>query len=231
MKWFGSFVVVLWTMVPRGVTGFARSAPKIALSPINTASSSSPLVPQADASFARLEPLVQHGATNFPESFHTHATLSDYAKAAGKKYMSLSEEKPFVTKGLSAATVGGIGDVFSQFLFAYATGTPFRWDMMRTITFLMMGLCFKGPALHIWYNMLGRVSHWAKVRKGFSETSQSLAALTLDQTVGVAIFYPLYFIVFELFSSTLSFRRKWVPCLVACTGLVCLTIVLTPFLL
>lgn len=201
MKYLCSFVVVSLSCLCGSVAGFARSTPKSAF-----ARTSGPSV-----SFTRLvEPLVQHSAATIFTEFSNPHHIGEIAKKAGKKYVVLSEERPFITKGVSAAMVGGIGDIFSQTLFACATGLPFRWDALRTATFMMMGLCFKGPALHIWYNILGRVSHWTKVRKGFSETNQSLTALTLDQTVGVAIFYPLYFIVFELFSSTLSFRRKFI---------------------
>jgi protein Mpv17 len=124
-----------------------------------------------------------------------------------QRYVHACETKPFRTKGLSAAAVQGIGDVLSQHLMALTTPhAAFVWDARRTLTFVMIGLFYKGPALHLWYKVLGKIAHWTKVRKGFSETKQSLTALTVDQTVGVAIFYPLYYIMYEVFSSLLSFR-------------------------
>ena len=197
MRSFPRFLFLLASLLCGGANGFVRNGPNVALSPPHLSSV---------IATTRLPPLVQQVASVPVEPLKESSPLVSGMKNAARKYMTLSEEKPILTKGVSAALVGAVGDVFSQSLFAYATGARFQWDMMRTLTFMMMGLFFKGPALHMWYNVLGRVAHWTKVRKGFGETKQSLTALTLDQTLGVAIFYPLYFIVFELFSSTLCLR-------------------------
>lgn len=197
---FPRFVTLLLTCMCGGTVGFVHHAPKFA-------------VKTKPSAVSRLPALVQVASVAFepmPASSSSSSSLiGTNVKKVARKYVTLSEEKPLLTKGVSAALVGAVGDVFSQFLFAYATGVPFRWDMMRTVTFMMMGLLFKGPALHMWYNVLGKISKWTKIRMNFSPTSQSLTALTVDQTVGVAIFYPLYFVVFELFSAVLTGRCKY----------------------
>lgn len=195
---FPRFFTLLLACMCGGTTGFVHSAPKFAVKPKPSAVSRFP--PLVQVASVAVEPLPGSSSSSL---------IRTSVKTVARKYVTLSEEKPIVTKGVSAALVGAVGDVFSQSLFAYATGVPFRWDMMRTVTFMMMGLLFKGPALHMWYNVLGRISKWTKIRMNFSPTSQSLTALTVDQTVGVAIFYPLYFIVFEIFSAVLTGRCKY----------------------
>lgn len=194
---FTRFLLLLLASLCGDTAGFVPTAPK---------SAKFALSPQ-QLSADRLPPLVQVASVAFEPI--RNPSLGTNMKDVARKYITLSEEKPILTKGVSAALVGAIGDVFSQSLYAAVAGTVFRWDMMRTLTFTMMGLLFKGPALHVWYTFLGKISKWTKIRMNFSPTSQSLTALTVDQTVGVAIFYPLYFIVFELFSSALSGRCKF----------------------
>lgn len=68
---------------------------------------------------------------------------------------------------------------------------------------MAIGLVYKGPMLHVWYKVLGRVTIFAKTEMKFSKNGQSLSAMAVDQTVGVAIFYPLYYVVYELLSKLL----------------------------
>uniref|UniRef100_A0A7S3LEI8 Uncharacterized protein n=1 Tax=Amphora coffeiformis TaxID=265554 RepID=A0A7S3LEI8_9STRA len=193
MRSFPFSLTLLLACLCGGASGFAPNTAKLVATP-------------PSAITTRVPPLIQ--AASVPVEPTNRILIKNTLKNAARKYMTLSEEKPLLTKGVSAAVVGAIGDVFSQSLFAYATGAVFQWDVMRTITFMMMGLCFKGPALHAWYGFLGSIAHWTEVHKGFSETKQSLTALTVDQTIGVAIFYPLYFVVFEVFSAVLTKRGK-----------------------
>lgn len=206
MRSFPCFFTFLVSLLCDGAHGFVPIAPTVAA--FVRAPSSTELA-VASTRLSAL-PVVPHVAPNSGKLVKESSnSLVLFFKNAGRKYMVLNEERPLMTKGVSAALVATVGDVFSQCLFAHATGVRFQWDMMRTLTFTMTGLCFKGPVLHLWYNVLSRLAHWTKVRKGFCQTKQSLAALTLDQTVGVAFFYPLYFVVFELISSTLAFRCEF----------------------
>lgn len=205
MRSFPYFLTLLLTLATGGTEGFGLNAPKFAVSPHPSVA-----IPSLSTSStnARVAPLVQVMSSISVDLYQEPPTIMDSLKNVASKYMRLNEEKPLMTKGVSAALIGAVGDVFSQSLFAFASGARFQWDMTRTLTFTMMGLCFKGPFMHVWYNVLGRIAHWTKVRKGFSENGQSLTAITVDQTVGVAMFYPLYFVVFELLSSALAFRCK-----------------------
>ena len=134
--------------------------------------------------------------------------VSQSLKNAGRKYVQLSEEKPIITKGVSAAVVGGLGDVLSQALLPVSTGTRFSLDLQRTVVFATMGLCFKGPVLHFWYGMLAKIANWTQVHRGFGEARSTLTAVGLDQTIGVAMIYPLNYLVFELVSAALSWRGE-----------------------
>ena len=153
----------------------------------------------------RKQPLLQ---VSFPVDVESEysPTMADRVKHLCQKYVSLNERRPLATKGVTAAIVQGLGDVLSQYLTLLAKRQPFQWNMMRTLTFVIIGLCYKGPMLHVWYKTLTRVSRWTKIQRGFSATQQSLTALTLDQTVGVAIFYPLYYVAYEFFSSVVAFQ-------------------------
>lgn len=142
---------------------------------------------------------------------YNRRTVKKRMKQLCQKYVALNERRPLATKGVSAAIVQGMGDILSQYLTTIATTAttgpqPFQWNMLRTLTFMFVGLCYKGPVLHVWYKALAKVAQWTKVRRGFSETQQSLTALTVDQTIGVAIFYPLYYVAYEIFSSVVSLQ-------------------------
>ena len=163
-----------------------------------------PAVPsQTSLNFpSRSQPLV-HVSRSISMEIIQDATVPDRLKSLGQKYLKLNEKKPFRTKAFSAAAVQGLGDFLSQVLMASATHTRFQWDIMRTVTFMMIGLLYKGPMLHMWYKVLGRVTKFAKKEMEFSKNGQSLSAMAVDQTVGVAIFYPLYYVVYEVLSSLL----------------------------
>lgn len=207
---FPRFLTLLLAFFCGGASGFAPQAVKFATTthtPSFSAAVGGAGTPGTAAINRIMPPLIQAASVAVEPT--NGSPLKESLKNGFRKYIKLSEEKPLITKGVSAAVVGGIGDVFSQSLFAFATGAVFQWDALRTASFMLMGLCFKGPALHLWYGVLGRISHWTKVRRGFSETGQTLTALTVDQTVGVAIFYPLYFIVFEVCSCIFAKRRTY----------------------
>lgn len=158
--------------------------------------------------FQRLQPLEQSVIPPIVINPYYRPTLKDYATLCFKRYLNLSEERPFLTKGVTAAVVGGVGDVLSQSIVASAARVRFQWDVIRTLTFMMIGLCFKGPAMHVWFRALGRFGHWMEERTGFSDMKQSLVVLAIDQTIGVAILYPLFYVMYEVFSSVLSFRGE-----------------------
>jgi len=177
-----------------GATGFAPQSARCYIE----------AVPSQDSMNLRYrsQPLV-HVSRSIPLDISYEPTFADRLKSLGHKYLVLNEEKPFRTKAFSAAAVQGMGDFLSQVLMASISHSRFQWDIMRTVTFMAIGLVYKGPMLHVWYKVLGRVTIFAKTEMKFSKNGQSLSAMAVDQTVGVAIFYPLYYVVYELLSKLL----------------------------
>lgn len=84
--------------------------------------------------------------------------------------------RPILSKALSTAVIGLLGDLIAQVLghrqalAAVPKGCPyrppFRFDSRRAAAVTALGFAFTGPALHGWYEALGRVfpgGGWAAV--------------------------------------------------------------------
>ncbi|GAB0494480.1 hypothetical protein MMPV_005774 [Pyropia vietnamensis] len=84
--------------------------------------------------------------------------------------------RPILSKALSTAVIGLVGDLIAQVvghrqaLAAVPKGCPyrppFRFDARRAAAVTALGFAFTGPALHGWYETLGRVfpgGGWAAV--------------------------------------------------------------------
>jgi hypothetical protein len=93
-------------------------------------------------------------------------------------YNSKLESHPIVTKSLTTAAVGGLGDVLAQSAFSE------RYEPRRTLAMAGTGLIFSGPIMHFWFTGLNR---W------FAGTQAKMIAtrLALDQFVFAPIFTPL----------------------------------------
>jgi len=122
------------------------------------------------------------------------------------KYMSLLETSPISTKSITAGVVQALGDLLSQFIEAKVANVPFILNKYRLQGFLISGVFFVGPFLHYWYNFLWRIGDWAKNKLKAGKNMQTLLQVFTDQTLGVAIFFPLYFYVFELADALSSWR-------------------------
>lgn len=186
--------LVLGCLIAR-VAGMVRNAPKL-----------TPPVPlQPLQQFQRLQPLEQAAIPAIAINPVYKPTVKDRAKAVFNEYLLLLERKPFTTKAVSAAVVGGIGDIVSQSLTAVTSRIHFKWDLTRTITFMLIGLLYRGPIMHVWLNTLERFGQKMTPRLT-CPMKRSLAILAIDQTLGVAFFYPLFYVVHEVFSSFMSLQ-------------------------
>lgn len=123
-------------------------------------------------------------------------------------YKSSLQSHPIQTKCLSSAIIGCIGSVLSQAILASVTRTPIGIKSRQVATFGLIGLVYIGPFYHFWFDQLSRVGSWLQERHGSSPQKQVLMQLALDQTVGVILFFPVYFLVFEVFDALMSWRGE-----------------------
>ena len=121
-------------------------------------------------------------------------------------YMGKLETKPLLTKSLSAAVVASLGNVLSQFLQAKVARHAFVLNPIKMRAFFLTGLAFVGPWFHVWYSALGRVANSMEVRYNSSKKKQTFAQIVLDQTFGVAFFFPVFFYIYEILESVVALR-------------------------
>lgn len=68
-------------------------------------------------------------------------------------YLALLGSRPLLTKGITAALLNVLSDVFCQLVVEKSSTI----DLKRIFGFAAIGGLLVGPALHIWYGILGRV--------------------------------------------------------------------------
>lgn len=74
----------------------------------------------------------------------------DESSGLWKKYCYLVEKYPFLTKGITAACLNAIADLFCQLVVERSASV----DVSRLASFAAIGLFLVGPSLHIWYGLL-----------------------------------------------------------------------------
>jgi hypothetical protein len=121
-------------------------------------------------------------------------------------YWTWIQQRPVVTKSLTCGILSFVGDVFSQLVSAHTTQSTFIFHPLRSMAFLLSGTLFVGPYIHFWYQALwtwGR--HWQSTWN-ISKARQVLYLNILDQTIGVLLFFPLYFYIHEVVEACISLR-------------------------
>ena len=121
-------------------------------------------------------------------------------------YLKECTDNPFKTKSITAAVVASLGDVMAQTLESTLAKDTFSLNVIRTASFFFCGLLYVGPFVHAWYNQLWIFGRKLEKKYGTSKAAQAIIALLLDQTIGVAIFFPSYFYVYEYVESILLLR-------------------------
>ena len=125
------------------------------------------------------------------------------------QYIDLLETNPLETKSVSAGVVSALGDILAQWVEAILAKTAFAMNWQRLWAFFLCGTVFVGPFLHNWYGRAVFPSgRWAERRLNAGKVLQTLVSLIVDQTVGVAVFFPLYFFAYELCEALVGFRGK-----------------------
>ncbi|KAF6001108.1 hypothetical protein F1559_003007 [Cyanidiococcus yangmingshanensis] len=99
-----------------------------------------------------------------------------------ESYRRALERYPIRTKALTAAFLNFFADLTAQYFERrkHPSEAAEGWQLRRTLSFAIIGLCFVGPGLHGWFSFLERA---------FPPTRWSLfAKLAIDQTLGASCF-------------------------------------------
>ena len=134
-------------------------------------------------------------------------------------YLHLCEKRPFLTNSIAAGVLAGVGDILAQSMCVGSTAvgiSSFNWVRWRT--FMLTGLLFEGPWMTFWYKCLKRVGRWMESKYQSGPRQQVLGQVIVGQTLGVAIFYPVFFVVYESIGAILSGQGKYGN--VCCTRMV-----------
>ena len=120
------------------------------------------------------------------------------------RYARFVDEKPLLAKSLTAGIVTGMANLFSQIIpttqLQSTINNIISWR--RVAVYMLTGVGFIGPYLHIWYGYLDRVLAMPKQKS----TTRTATKVIVDQIIGVCIFYPLYFMFMEIAESILFVR-------------------------
>ena len=151
--------------------------------------------------------------TSVSEASPSLITLSAYSQNldAGKSnpltkalgvYNSLLEERPLLTKMVTTAIIGAMGDILIQ-LVKSKSNAELLFDVKRTVIFAAVGGLYCAPFLHQWFNILNKIQFpktWGKLKK-------ALAMVAIDTTLGKYFFdiaSPCMCIIYFLFTHSPS---------------------------
>jgi hypothetical protein len=125
-------------------------------------------------------------------------------------YSDLLKRRPFITNGITAGLLAAAGDLVAQTESIHvahavmAVTIPFNWA--RMLTFALTGLLYEGPWIYIWYEGLWKMGSWMESNFKAGPRLQVAAQIFVDQSIGVFIFFPLYFMVYECIGAVISGR-------------------------
>ena len=133
--------------------------------------------------------------------------LKSSCSGACATYMNWLDQKPLTANAISAGIIAAMGDTLAQLIecrVGTATSTTFsiggigsRLNILRTVSFAASGIVFVGPYLHIFYGYLWSLGSHLQRRYNTSRRQQVFVQVLLDQTIGIILFYPLYYYVYE----------------------------------
>lgn len=123
-------------------------------------------------------------------------------------YIDWLDRSPLIARSVTAAVVGCIGDVMAQRLEASVAKGVFKFDWIRFNAFFVSGLLYVGPFLQYWYGGLWAIGRWMERKVTKKKIWQTLAQVFVDQTIGVLVFFPIYFYAYELSEAVVSLRSK-----------------------
>jgi len=120
---------------------------------------------------------------------------------AARRYLSRLESHPISTKGATAAAVTALGDQLAQKIEGRST-----LDLRRTLSFGLSGGVYAGPFVHFLFTGISKfVSSLEKRSAVFADRNiRALISVSIDQTLGSSLYFPLYFFVFNFFESVVN---------------------------
>jgi hypothetical protein len=135
--------------------------------------------------------------------------IGTFVHSCYTRYLNLCENRPFPTNSITAGVLAGMGDILAQSLqmgSAAAGISSFNWVRWRT--FMLTGLLFEGPWMSFWYNGLTRLGRWMESKYQSGPRQQVLGQVLADQTLGVVLFYPTFFVVYDCIGAILAGQGK-----------------------
>lgn len=127
-------------------------------------------------------------------------------KGLYQRYVNWLDHSPLIARSVTAAVVGCVGDLLAQWLEARTGGLKFVVNWTRFNAFFVSGLLYVGPFLQYWYGWLWSIGRWMERKVTKSKLWQTLAQVFVDQTLGVWVFFPIYFYAYEFYEAIVSLR-------------------------
>jgi hypothetical protein len=135
----------------------------------------------------------------------TASSVTSFFRSCYTRYLENCERRPFLTNSITTCVLAGVGDILAQSLQVSnaVTGiSSFNWIRWRT--FMLTGLLFEGPWVSFWYQGLSNLGLWMERKFKSGPRQQVLGKVLADQTIGVVIYYPVFFVVYECIGAILS---------------------------
>lgn len=124
------------------------------------------------------------------------------------RYAQWVDEKPLLAKSMTAGIVTTIANLFSQIVLSSQSPQQSLSTMIsgrRVVMHMLTGICFIGPYLHVWYGYLDRVLAMPQQKRA----TRTITKVIVDQSIGLCIFFPLYFTFLEIAESILLGRGTY----------------------
>ncbi|KAL3924582.1 MAG: hypothetical protein SGARI_006007, partial [Bacillariaceae sp.] len=122
-------------------------------------------------------------------------------------YMKSCTEKPLLTKGTTAGLIAALGDFIAQQLEARHSDSANGLNFPRMATFFLVNFVFTGPFVHNWYQLVADVGNWVQTRYNTSQWVKLLVQISMDQSIGVALFFPLYLFFYEMMDTLVRLQQ------------------------
>jgi hypothetical protein len=125
-------------------------------------------------------------------------------------YNNLLLSSPLLTKSLTCAIITLISDIIAQSLESRSGSSLAhhqKFNFPRLLSFTITSAVLVGPFVHCWYNKLFSFSRKLETKNPDKRIPKSLIVILqvlIDQTFGVALFLPLYFVGFGIISGVVT---------------------------
>ena len=111
------------------------------------------------------------------------------------QYSNCLTTRPYVTKIVSSAIVGGLGDLLIQYL--NGGNSLLSFNLRRWIVFTSVAGFYIAPSIHLWFDWLAGLP----LPASFNGFKVALVQMLLDQTIGAVVINAGFFYAFQLSDS------------------------------